>query len=148
MNLISVMKLMQSFPWVVFRNNQSSLPCKFIVLKVIFILISLVLLVEISTSCVSEVATENIYLLSFVALIPTMLGAAYLLYKYFFLHISFFKKRASSGIQCNVCNKYKFFLLTGTSGWKGGFYWFSNGRMTFEANHDDTKKWNSDRFLH
>ena len=86
------MKLIQSFQWIVFRNNQSSLPCKFIVLKVIFILISLILLVEISNSCVSEVATENIYLLSFVGLILTMLGAAYLLCKYFFLHISFFKK--------------------------------------------------------
>ena len=33
MNLISVMKLMQSFQLVVFRNNQSSLPCKFIVFE-------------------------------------------------------------------------------------------------------------------
>ena len=30
MNLISVTKLMQSFQWVVFRINQSSLTCKFI----------------------------------------------------------------------------------------------------------------------
>ena len=30
MNLVSVTKLMQSFQWVEFRNNQSSLPCKFI----------------------------------------------------------------------------------------------------------------------
>ena len=37
--------------------------------KAIFILISLVSLVEISISCVSEEATENIYLLSFVALV-------------------------------------------------------------------------------
>ena len=36
MNLISVMKLMQSFQWIVFRNNQSSLPCKFIVFEVDF----------------------------------------------------------------------------------------------------------------
>ena len=28
MNLISVMKLMQSFQWVAFRSNQSTLPCK------------------------------------------------------------------------------------------------------------------------
>ena len=54
-------------------------------LKIIFILISLVLLVEISNSCVSEVATENIYLL-FVLLHWSffMFRAAYLLYKYFF----------------------------------------------------------------
>ena len=33
MNWISVMKFMQCFQWVVFRNNQSSLPCKFIVFE-------------------------------------------------------------------------------------------------------------------
>ena len=33
MNLISVMKLMKYFQWVVFRNNQNSLPCKFIVFE-------------------------------------------------------------------------------------------------------------------
>ena len=49
--------------------------------KVIFILISLVLLVEISNSCASEVTTENIYLLSFIGLVLIMLRAAYLLYK-------------------------------------------------------------------
>ena len=42
-------------------------------------LISLVLLVEISNSCVSEVATKDIYLLSFFALVLIMLRAAYLL---------------------------------------------------------------------
>ena len=56
-------------------------------LKVIFILISEVLLVEISNSCVSVVAAENIYLFSFVALFLIMLKAAYLLYKYFFSYI-------------------------------------------------------------
>ena len=35
MNLISVMKLMQSFQWVVFRNNQSSLLVNLLFLKVI-----------------------------------------------------------------------------------------------------------------
>ena len=33
MKLISVMELMQYFQWVVFRNKQSSLPCKFIVFE-------------------------------------------------------------------------------------------------------------------
>ena len=42
--------------------------------------------------CVSVVATENIYLLSFVALFLIMLRAAYLVYQYFSLHFSFFKK--------------------------------------------------------
>ena len=116
-------------------------------LKVIFVLISLVLLAEISNSCVSEVATENIYLFSFVALVLILLRAAYLLYKYFFLHISFFKKRTLSGIQQNIWNEYKFFLIAGTSGLEGGFCWFSNEWITFEANHDDTKKCNSDRVL-
>ena len=50
------------------------------------------LLVKISNSCVSGVANKNIYLLSFVALALIMLRAAYLLYKYFFLHFRFFKK--------------------------------------------------------
>ena len=72
---------MQSFQWVVFRNNHSYQIVNLLFLKVIFILISLVLLVEISNSCVSELATENIYLLSFVALVLIMLRPAYLLYK-------------------------------------------------------------------
>ena len=101
MNLISVMKLMQSFQWVVFRNNQSSLLVNLLFLKVIFMLISVVLLVQISNSCVSEVATENIYLLSFFALVLIMLRAAYLLYKYFFYILVSLKKelhQESNGI--------------------------------------------------
>ena len=31
MNLISMIKLMQSFQWVVFRNDQNSVLCEFIV---------------------------------------------------------------------------------------------------------------------
>ena len=50
-------------------------------LKVTFILVSLVLLVDISNSCVSEVAAENIYHFSFAALLLIMLTAAYLLYQ-------------------------------------------------------------------
>ena len=117
-------------------------------LKVIFILISLVLLVEISNSCVSEVAIDNTYLLSFAAQVLIILRAAYLLNKYFFLHISFFKKKDFIRNSWNIWNKYNFFILTETSGWEGVFYWFSNGRNAFEANYDDTKKYNSDRVLH
>ena len=85
MNLISVMELMQSFQWVVFKKNQSPLPCKFIVFEGDFypdlvLIFLLVLLVEISNSCVSRVAIENISLLSF-ALVIVMLRIAYLLYK-------------------------------------------------------------------
>ena len=85
-------------------------------LRAIFILISLV---EISNSCVFEVTIENKYLLSFVAMVLIMLRAAYLSYKYIFVHISFFRKRTSSGIQCIICNKYNFFLLSLLSGTSG-----------------------------
>ena len=75
------MRLIQSSQCVVFRNNQTSLFYKLMVLKVIFTLITLVLLIEISNSCVSGVTTENIYLLFFVVLVFIMWKAAYLLYK-------------------------------------------------------------------
>ena len=60
-------------------------------LKIIFILISLVLLVEISNSCISEVAAENIYLLFFCCTGPFLCSELLIYYtNIFFLHISFF----------------------------------------------------------
>ena len=52
-----------------------------------FFYFSLVLLVEISNSCVFGVDRENIYLLSFVALVVIMMTGTHLLYKYFFSYI-------------------------------------------------------------
>ena len=82
-------------------------------LKVIFILISLVFLAEISKSCVSGVATENLYLLSFVALVLIMLRAAYLFYKYFFSHILVSIKKGLQGNVIAYWNRFKFLLLPG-----------------------------------
>ena len=71
-----------------FRNIQSSLPCKCIVFEGDFYTYLGLFgrdIKEISdVKCVSAVATENIYLLSFVALLLIMLRAVYLVYKYFF----------------------------------------------------------------
>ena len=56
--------------------------CKYLVLKVNFILTFVALLVEISNSCVSVLAIKNVYLLSSVVLFLIMLKAVYLLYQY------------------------------------------------------------------
>ena len=100
------MKLIESFQWVVFRKIQSSLPSKCMVFEGYFILICGFVDRDIKQildiKCLSVVATENIYLLSFVALFLVMLRAAYLVYKYFFLHFSFFNKKTSQGMQWNI----------------------------------------------
>ena len=64
-----------------------SLPCKCIVFESDFLLISLVFLVEISNSCVSGVATENIYLISFLAF-PYYVMSCIFIIQIFFSHIA------------------------------------------------------------
>ena len=99
MNLISVMKSMYLFNGLCLGQIRVLYLVNLLFLKIIFILISLALLVVISNSCVSRVATNNIYLLSFVALV--LLGAVYLLSKYFFPTFQFFRKgihQESNGI--------------------------------------------------
>ena len=73
--------------WVVLKNNQSYLPCKCIAFEADFYTYLSGFVDRdscVSNSYVSGVATENIYLLSFIALVFIMLRAEYLLYKYFF----------------------------------------------------------------
>ena len=134
-----------------FRNNQSSLPCKFIVFEGDFILIPLVFVVEISNSCVSGVTIEKINHLSFDVLVLIKLKESCIfIMQIIFSHILVsLKKRTSSAIQCNTyLEEIWIFLTNGDFKMRRGFYWFSNGRTGFEANHEGTRKCNSVRVLH
>ena len=114
-------------------------------LKVIFMLISLVLLVQISNNCVSEVATEKKIYPFFCCTGPYYVETCLFIIQIIFFRILVSLKMDFVRNLWNIWNKYKFFLLTGTSGWGGGFYWFKNWQIAFEGNHDDTKK---SRVLH
>ena len=75
-----------------FVNSWSYLPCEFIIFEGDFYTFPPGFVGR--NSCVHGVA-QNIYLLSFVALVLVMLRAAYLLHTFFYLHFSFFIKRIS-----------------------------------------------------
>ena len=94
-----MMKLMQSFQWVAFRNNYSTLPCKHIGFEGDFY------------SYLSDFVGRDIkllfiwgshikYLSPFAALVLILLRAGYLLY--FFPTLQFLFKKNSLGMQCHT----------------------------------------------